>query len=403
MPVFQFTALDKSGATQKGSIDADNAKQVRQQLRAQGLMPVAVDISTANKTASGIKTNKSQLSQRNLALITRQLATLLEGAVPLEQALQLMAKQHEKDKVKTILLAVSSKIKEGYSLADSMAAFPQTFSEIYRATIAAGEHAGSLGSALTQLADYLDASKRNMEKIQLALIYPLILMFASFMAVSFLLGYVMPNIIKVFQDSDQKLPFVTIAVMNLSYFFSHYLIYAILFGAVTMVLFLLSLKNEKARYQFHKRIYELPVIGKWQSAINIAKFLRTFSTLHRNGVQIIKAVEMSSKVVGNLYLREKFIRMTQKIQEGKSLSSGLEEIEYFPPTALYIIASGESSGKLDDMLDRAARDQELLLQNKVAVLIGLFEPLMILVMGVIVLIFVMAILLPILNFSQVVK
>jgi len=191
--------------------------------------------------------------------------------------------------------------------------------------------------------------------------------------------------------------------MKMSYAVSHYGVYAFMIGVALIFLFFYSVKNDKNRFNFHRRVYYFPVLGKWESAINIANFLRTFSTLHKNGIPIVKAIQMSSKVVGNMYLKAKFVKMAQDVKDGKSLSAALEEIKYFPPTALYMIASGESSGKLDEMLDRAARDQEFWLQTKVSVVIGMFEPLMILVMGVIVLIFVLAILLPILNYSQVVK
>lgn len=411
MGVFQYKAIDSKGEHQSGSIEADNAKHVRQQLRANGLFPIEVE--TGNKLAGdfGVLKNRNipktfpryKIPRRQLTIITRQIASLLEGGIPLEQAIQMVISQFDNKKIKNVLLTVASKIREGNSLADSMAEFPETFPDIYRAAVAAGEHAGYLDLALAQLADHYEISQRTSQKIQLALIYPIILSSISLLAVIFLLTYVMPNIARVFTDTNQKLPLVTTLMISLSDFLKNYVLLILLSMVVVGVIFYSSLKSRNFRYKFHKKLLLLPIIGQFLTDLSIANFIRTLGILIKNGVPLTDAIKISSKVIRNIYLKEKIEKAVTSINEGESLTKSLENIGNFPPVVLHMIASGESGGKLDDMLERAAKNQEYYLETKVSFFVGIFEPMMILAMGVIVLMFVLAILLPILNLNQVIK
>ncbi len=405
MAVFQYHALDDQGQQQKGVKEADSTRQVRQILREQGLMPLSIDLVHEKQTSGILKKSihipllHRRLSVASLALFTRQMATLIQASMPVEEALAAVAAQQEKNWIKNIILSVRSQVMEGFTLAKSMDAFSQHFPQLYRATVAAGEHAGHLDKVLLRLADHTEKSMQSRQKIQLALLYPFILMFAAIGIVSFLLGFVVPDVIKVFIDSGQELPLITRMLINASNGFQQW--WSWLLVALILIIFIVMklYSYPSVRLRWHARLLSMPIIGRFSRALNTSQFASTLSILTQSGVSLVDALSISARVVGNDKIRESVLNSARNVREGSSLHKSLKQCGYFPPIMLHMISSGEATGELDTMLERTAQNQQMELENKVSMLVGLFEPLMLVVMGGVVLLIVLAILLPILNMN----
>lgn len=402
MPAYDYKALDKRGKQTSGVIEADSARAVRQQLREKGMAPLAVDQAREKQSSGASFSRRGSLSASDLALVTRQLSTLIQSGIPIEQALSAAAQQSEKPAMKSMMIAIRAKVMEGYTLADSLGEFPRAFPRLYRSTVAAGEHAGHLDLVLNRLADYTEARQEARQKIQLAAIYPIILTVVAISIVVFLLTYVVPDIIEVFVKQGQELPTLTQAMMSISGFLASYGIFLLVALIIGGVAFKMSLRTEGNRRRFHKALLEMPLLKGMVRGINTARYASTLSILTTSGVPLVEAMRIAGEVLGNDHLRARLRDAAQTVSEGGSLHKSLEQTGYFPPMMLHMIASGESSGELDSMLERTARMQENTLQSKIAAMVGLFEPLMLLVMGVVVLIIVLAIMLPILNMSNLV-
>ncbi len=402
MAAYEYLALDESGAQQRGTLEADSQRQVRQVLRDREWTPLQVDAVAEHKTQQGAERFQGigrGMSASQLALITRQFATLIQAAMPIEEALRAVAAQQEKRRLKNMLLAIRSRVLEGFTLAQSMDAFPNHFPHMYRATIAAGEHAGYLDKVLNQLADYTEQRMQSRQKVQLALLYPVILMLACVAIVSFLLGYVVPDVIKVFIDSGQALPLVTRGLIAVSEAFQQYWPWMAGIGVLLFFAARYALAKPDIRLRWDRQLLGFPVVGRFSRSLNTAQFAGTLSILTRSGVSLVDALMIAAQVVGNEAMKASVKTVARKVSEGCSLHRALEEAGYFPPLMLHMIASGEATGELEAMLDRTAANQQMELENRMAMLVGLFEPLMLVVMGGVVLVIVLAILLPILNMN----
>lgn len=403
MAAFSYIALDNKGRQQKGVLEADSARQVRQLLREKQLAPLQVDAMRSREAPQvGGFSLRRGLSARDLALVTRQLATLISAALPIEEALRAAAAQSRQPRIQSMLLAVRARVLEGHGLAAALAAFPAAFPELYRATVSAGEHAGHLGPVLEQLADYTEQRQQSRQKVQLALLYPTILMVTSLIIVGFLLGYVVPDVVRVFVDSGQTLPTLTRVMIILSELVKSWG-WLVLILAVLLVLgFRRAVREDGMRRHWHRFLLRMPLIGGLIRATETARFASTLAILVRSGVPLVEALAIGTEVVVNRVIRHDVIQATQRVREGGSLSRALEASQQFPPMMLHMIASGERSGELDQMLARTARNQENDLAATIGLLVGLFEPFMLVFMGAVVLVIVLAILLPILSLNQLV-
>lgn len=403
MAAFEFKALDPRGKPQQGVLEADSARAVRQQLRDRGWAPLEVAPATEKQRSGGISLFKrGGLSAPDLALVTRQLATLIQSGIPVEQALSACAQQSERARIKSIMMAVRARVLEGYSLAESLGEFPAAFPKLYRSTVAAGEHAGHLDLVLNRLADYTEQRQVSRQKIQLAAIYPVILTVVAIGIVVFLLTDVVPGIIQVFVKQGQELPLMTRGLLATSHFLAQYGIYLAILLVVAIVSFRAALRREDFRKRYHRFLLNVPLLSRLTRGLDTARFASTLSILTTSGVPLVEAMRIAGEVLSNDYLRDRVHEATQRVSEGSSLHRALEQTGYFPPMMLHMIAGGEASGELDQMLERTANNQENDLQGKIEALVALFEPLMLLVMGGVVLIIVMAIMLPILNMSNLV-
>ena len=399
MPTFDYRADNGKGRRCKGRLEADSPCHARQLLRERGLW--TRDLNEIRTTSATL--GAGRLNAADLALLTLQLSTLVQAGLPLEEALEAVAKQSAKRRVAGLLSAVRSRVMEGHALAAALAQFPKAFPELFRATVAAGERSGHLGHVLEQLAAYTQARQASRQKIQMALVYPLILMLASLVIVGFLLGYVVPDVVKIFVDSGQPLPWLTRALISASDGLrSHGLL---LLAALAMVAggCRWSLRQPLWRLRWHRWVLNLPIVGEVLRAMEAARFASTLAILGKSAVPLVDALEIAAAVIGNLTIRARMADVARSVREGGTLTRGLELSGDIPPMMLHMIASGERAGELDRMLSRAAEQQESSLAARIALVVSLFEPAMLVLMGGVVLLIVLAILLPILSLNQLVN
>ncbi|MGE0080922.1 MAG: type II secretion system inner membrane protein GspF [Thiohalomonadaceae bacterium] len=404
MGAFEYTALDARGRESKGVMEGDTARQVRQQLREQGMVPLAVQavVEREGKRVGGLGSRRG-IGATDLALVTRQLATLVRSGLPLEEALRTVARQTEKARIKSMILAVRSRVTEGHPLAVGLGEFPRAFPELYRATVAAGEQSGHLEAVLDRLADYAEKRQQLRQKVQLALFYPALLTLMAVVVTVGLLTYVVPEVVQVFEGIGQELPWLTRSLIAVSDFLRAWGLWLLLGIVLAVIAVNRILRAPAQRWRFHALLHRLPLIGRLQRGVNTARFARTLSILAASGVPVLEALRIAAQVLSSLPMRDSVEDAAARVREGSSLFAALEKGGYFPPMTLHLIASGESSGRLEEMLERAAENQERELETTIAAVMGLFEPLLILAMGGMVLVIVLAILLPIFDLNQLVK
>jgi len=409
MAAFEYLALDARGKEKKGVLEADTARLARQLLRQQSLHPLTVSETSGRdrkKGVSGAKgtpTFRGGIKTADLALLTRQVATLSAAGTPLEESLSAVSRQTEKQRIKSLLLSVRAKVMEGHSFAAALGDYPKVFPEIYQATVAAGEQSGHLDAVLERLADYTEERQAANATIKKALIYPAMLVVASILIVGFLLAYVVPQVVQVFEGMDQELPALTQGMLATSAFVREWGLVVAGSVFVAVVIFNRAMRSEAFRTRVHAALLKLPLFSRLIRGFNTAQFARTLSILAASGVPVLEALDIGAQVITNRPMRQAVKSAAVRVREGSTLSSALERTGYFPPMLLHLIASGESSGQLDTMLEKAATHQERELSSLTAVFLGLFEPVIILIMGGVVLTIVLGILLPIFEMNQLVN
>jgi general secretion pathway protein F len=406
MAAFRYEALDSEGRTTRGVIEADGLRQARARMRELGLVVIKVSAVTQATlhTGSGQRWRlRRGISSSQLSMITRQLATLLEAGLTLEYSLSALIEQSEEESVRQILAGVRSELLAGHTLAQAMGQYQSVFPDIYRALIKAGEASGELGHVMLRLADYTESRQVLRQKVVLAFVYPAIVTVVALMVVLGLLVYVVPQVVSVFQQSHQTLPLLTRMMIGLSSALQVSWLYLLiaLFGAAFFVRTLL--RREEIRYQWHLRLLRLPMLGRLVRGLNTARMASTLAILAGSGVPLLASLQAAAGVVTNLPMRRALEDASKKVREGVTLSRALAVSGLFPPILVHLIASGESSGKLGAMLDRAATQQEQEIGNYTSVLTSLLEPVLILVMGGVVLTIVLAILMPIIEMNQMVR
>lgn len=404
MAAYSYRALDANGAIVRGVLQGDSERQVRVQLRSQSLKPLEVKV-TSGDTAVGRFQWRSgpRLTGNDLAIITRQLATLVQSGLPLTDALQASAKQCRKPKIQELLLQVRSRVQEGFSFANALGEAPRSFDQLYRATIKAGESAGYLGPILTRLAEYCESGQDTRQKLAMAMIYPAILVLVSVSVIAAMMTFVVPKLIGLFQQRDRDLPALTQMLIATSEFFNQYGLHVLILLAALLVGFRYWLKKPQNRLQWHRLLLHLPVVGDWQRAYDSARFAATLSIMVSSGVPLLEGLRISREVMVNLQLRNACEGVVTAVEEGSSLNNALHQADIFPPLLVQMVASGEASGELDTLLARAAENQERELSNAVAAMLSVVEPLMVVIMGGIVAVIVLAVLLPILDLNTLIN
>jgi general secretion pathway protein F len=405
VPAFEYTAVDPSGRERRGLIEGDTPRHVRQLLREQQLLPLEVsevEAREARRSAARFSFRRG-ISATDLSLVTRQLATLSRSGLPLEEALLAVSQQTEKPRVQGIVSGVRARVIEGRSLADGLGAFPQAFPEIYRATVAAGEQSGRLDSVLERLADYTENRQVLQSRVRNALVYPVLLAVVSLLIVSLLLGYVVPEVVNVFRAGNQQLPLLTRVLIALSDGFREW--WWLIFGLAGLAWygFRRWLRNPDALRRWHRFVLGLPIVGAVVRGVNAARFARTLSILTASAVPVLEALRIAGEVVSNVPMREAVLEAAVKVREGAPIARSLGASKLYPPMLIHLIASGETSGELETMLDRAATNQEREMDGIVNTAVNILGPGMILVMGGFVLLIVLALLLPIFELNQLVR
>jgi len=405
MAAFRYEAYDAAGRLHKGVLEADTARQLRARLREQGLL--VAELATASEDTMARGSNRWHwrrgLSGAQLSLVTRQFATLLAAGLPVEQTLNALIEQADTDYQRQVLAGVRGEVLAGHSLARSLQKYPRVFPELYVTLVAAGEQSGRLGEVMERLADYTESHQALRQKVGLAFIYPAIVTLVAGTVVLGLLTYVVPQVVNVFQNTNQTLPWLTRALIGVSDFLraSWWLWLAVLVAAGWAAR--RALRLPAPRLRFHRWLLRLPLVGTMVRGVNSAQLASTLGILVGSGVPLLAALQAGAGVVNNLPMRQAVEEAARRVREGGSLSRALAAAKLFPPMLVHMIASGEASGRLVHMLERAAEQQGREMENRVMGLTSLLEPLLIVVMGVVVLVIVLAILLPIFEMNQLVR
>tara|TARA_R110000751_G_scaffold98180_4_gene191092 strand:+ start:578 stop:1801 length:1224 start_codon:yes stop_codon:yes gene_type:complete len=402
MAAFDYQAVDSRGKNKKGVIEGDTPRHVRNLLREQGLMPIEVTPCLQKSKQTNKKsffTAGKKISAAELALITRQLSTLVESGLPIEESLMAVGEQCDKNTLKSMIMAVRTKVTEGYGLAESMAEFPQVFNRLFRAMVAAGEKSGHLDKVLDRLADYTEKRQQLRSQLIQALVYPVIMTVVATGVIAILLTAVVPKIVGQFEHMGANLPATTKFLIASSDFLRDYGLFIVVIAAALMLLWSQLLKKDSFKFAYHKRFLNIPGLGKVATSVNTARFARTLSILTASAVPLLESMKISGEVLDNLYIKQSVKESTDKVREGTSLRVSLEQTKLFPPMMLHMIASGEKSGQLEHMLGRAADNQDREFEAVMNISLKAFEPILMVVMAGVVLFIVMAILQPILQLN----
>ncbi|GIU31733.1 type II secretion system inner membrane protein GspF [Shewanella baltica] len=406
MPAFEYKALDAKGKQLKGVIEADTARHARSQLRDQRMMPLEilpVSEKEAKAKSSSFAFFKRGISVAELALITRQIATLVAAGLPIEESLKAVGQQCEKDRLASMIMAVRSRVVEGYSLADSLAEFPHIFDDLYRAMVASGEKSGHLEVVLNRLADYTERRQQLKSKLTQAMIYPAVLTTVAIGVISILLAAVVPKVVGQFEHMGAELPASTRFLISASDFVQNYGVFVVIALVMLFALFRRMLKSPAFRMKYDNFLLSMPVVGRVSKGLNTARFARTLSILSASSVPLLDGMRIASEVLQNVRVRAAVDDATARVREGTSLGAALTNTKLFPAMMLYMIASGEKSGQLEQMLERAADNQDREFEGNVNIALGVFEPMLVVSMACVVLFIVMAILQPILALNNLIS
>ncbi len=403
MAAFEYQAVDGDGKTQKGLVEADTARQARQQLRGMSLMPFEISEVTSRDSTTGLgKNRREKLNVATRSLITRQLATLISAGQPIESAYHAVSRQTPKQTTKHVLLAVRARVLEGFPLSEALKEFPRIFDPMYCASVHAGEQSGLLDVVMERLADYMEAKHDLQRRTGQALIYPILLSVVAFALIALLLTFVVPKIVQVFEGFDQELPMVTTWLIAISEFFKNHGIELIIAVILAVAAYAQLVKIPRFREMRDRFYLRLPYISYLVRLSDSSRFTRTMSILVSSGVTALDSMHISTEVINNLSIKAAVVKAASRVREGEHISVALDNTGYFSPLVLQLIQNGEASGKLGDMLERSARAEENEFAGVTALFIGLFEPAMILLMGLVVLFIVIAILIPIFDMNELV-
>ncbi len=397
MQAYNYTAYDRGGKTKKGVIEGDSERMVRQLLREKGLIPVKV---SQVRQGLSLFRMREKIRQNDLMLITRQLATLFGSGMPLEESLRLMADQAENVVIKRLVSSVRSQVSEGRSLAYGLKNSPYTFPADYIATVSAGEETGHLQEVLARLADDVEVQGKARQSLMGALIYPFLMLTVALSVIILLMVYVVPQVTRVFIDMNQTLPALTRGLIALSEWLQAYGPYLLVAIFVAVVAFSLALQRPDIRLKWDSLVLRMPRFGYWAVLANVSGWSRSLGMLLGSGVPVLEAMKIASERVHNVSLRKSLDAVSERVREGDSLHKALNKVEAFPPFLIHMVGSGESSGTLDGMLLKVADYYEQRLKTVIDATLKLFEPLLVIIMGGLVLLIVMAVLVPIIEMNQ---
>ncbi|VAW33377.1 Type IV fimbrial assembly protein PilC [hydrothermal vent metagenome] len=403
MDAFEYSSLDQFGKNKSGIIQADTEKHVRQLLRDQQLIPVKIEKIEGNLGTDADKKHKTNLRAGELPIIIRQLTTLLKAGLPLDEALSTITEQSDHKNSKKILITLRAKLMEGHSLAYAMELFPKAFDELITTSVEAGEQSGNLDEVLLRLAEYLEQKQDMSKQSWMALLYPVILIVTSIAVVSGLMVYIVPKVIQVFENNNAELPLITRVLVDFSDWIRQYGLIMLILFILAIAAFIIALQNKSFKFKWHKFLLKLPILGSFIRIAQSARFTRTLGILTKSTVPIVQALSLSGKVIKNLAIKQSVEKTAIQVREGSSLSQSLKANGYFPPMTIRLINSGEQSGILSEMLERAADTQERDVNHKLTSIVSILQPVAILIVGVMILLIVLAMLLPIFQMNTIVS
>ena len=404
MPAFRYEAVEANGQNITGVVNADSARAARSELRGRGLTPIVVEqIANEEKQKGKRVLFADHLSNLELSLFTRQLASLLEAGLPLEHAFSALLEQAERTYVRDLIASIRAEVMAGLALSHVLKQHPRDFADIYTALVASGEQIGQLARVLSRLADYIERRNALVQKVKLAFTYPAIVTVVAFAIVIFLLAYVVPQIVSVFANTKQKLPILTVVMLAISDFVRAYGIVVAIIVACAAWLWRQALKNQQIKHRWHSWLLTAPLYGKFERSLNTSRFASTLAITTGSGVPILQALQTSRDTLSNVAMREQVETATASVREGVSLARALSARHYFPPMLIHMIRAGELTGELPAMLERASDTQQQDLERRALTIAGLLEPVLILIMGVVVLLIVLAVLMPIIEINQLVR
>ncbi|MDX6019498.1 type II secretion system inner membrane protein GspF [Scandinavium sp. V105_16] len=402
--MYQWRALDAKGAKKQGTLEATSLKAAREALREQGLIPVAIDEKKGlSLRQSGLFRPRLKLKGHELSLFTRQLATLANASLPLEEALHVIARQNKNNSLGKILASLREHILSGHPLSDALAVWPHVFDSIYRTLVKAGEKSGQLGLVLEKLADYNEIRQKTRSSLIQALVYPAMLTSVAIIVVTILLTAVVPKVVEQFVHMKQQLPLTTRILLAISDALQSYGFIAVVLMLLVSAGFIFWRRRPLNRHRMDRKLLDLPLLRGLIRAINCARYLRTLSILQASGVPLLEGMTLSGEGIGNSEIRQRLTAAADRVRQGSGFHTALEKCDLFPPMTLYMVASGEKSGQLGELMERAADQQETLLQNRITLGLALFEPALVVSMSFIVLFIIMAVLQPILQLNSLIS
>lgn len=401
MPAYKYEAANEKGTIEHGVLDADSPRHARNLLRQRSLVPIQVaPVHEGARQMPGLRT---RLSRNELTMVTRQLASLLAARVPLERALGAVIEQAERAAVRDRFAAVRADVVGGQTFAQALSRHPDDFPDVYRALVGAGEQSGDLGLVMGRLADYIESRTALTQKLILAFTYPMIVTVVAVLVVIAMLTYVVPQVVGVFEQTRQNLPPLTVAMIAISDFVRVYGIWLLAALIAALIAFRVALRAPTARLAWHRRLLEMPLFGRMIRGMNTARFASTLAILASAGVPLIRAIEAGSRTLTNESLRAAALDALERVREGAPLSRALAAQKQFPPMMIQMIASGEATGEVGEMLERVAATLSTETERRALTLTSLLEPALILAMGGIVLLIVLAVLMPIIEINQLVR
>jgi len=398
---FRYEAVDAQGKLRRGLVEADTPRAVRDRLRSDGLFPTAIDGTTGQETSGSVE--HVRVPRLVVTLATRQLATLVRSSMPLDQALGAVAEQADDRRMARVMTSLRAQVESGESLANAMARWPRTFGGLYRGLVRVAGETGRLGEVLARLADYLEAREALRQRFTLALIYPALVTIIALAVIVVLLTYVVPQVVSVYQQSRQTLPWLTRALIATSAFFraTGWLWATAAIIAVVAV----SIANRFATFRaaWHRSLLRLAVVARLVVAIETARFASTLAILVASGAPLLRALDAATDVLWSIPIRHAAQSAALLVREGVSLARALRDQRIFPPVLVHLVANGEASGQLSAMLERAAEELEREAERRLTWIAALLQPALIVLMGAIVLVLVLAIMLPIVSMNQLIR
>jgi general secretion pathway protein F len=396
---YKYHAIDTDGRVSQGVLEEDSPRQARQSLRERGLIPLEVELVETHAIAAP-RLGRGRVSALQLALLTRQLSTLVSAGLTVEESLDTLIEQSDHAYIKQVLAGARGEVLAGQTLARAFAAFPNVFPDLYVTLVSAGERSGQLGRVLERLADYTEQRQALRQQVGLAFIYPAIVSAVAIIIVTFLLAYVVPQVVDVFRHAQQALPLLTRVLIAVSGFVRTTLIFWLIGIALGIWAARIALKRPAISLRFHGVLLRVPIVGRLIRDLNTARLANTLAILTGSGVPLLTALSAGSGVLTSLPLKRALDEAERMVREGMPLSRAIAASGLYPPLLTHLIASGEASGRLDAMLERAAAHQTRELARQVATLTALLEPALILIMGGLVLVIVLGTLMPIFEMNQ---